>query len=89
MYSIKKGFEDKYVFVLGNTKKLSQCNEQEIAVLQKSYRNWFVKKTDENSGGELTEENNELSSSEETIDSGATITDAVEEVVTRKVTRKK
>lgn len=33
MYTIKKGNEGDYVFVLGNTKFLRDCNEAEMAVL--------------------------------------------------------
>lgn len=79
MYSIKKGFEDKNVFVMGNTKRLSDCNEQEIAVLQQNYRGWFVKKTEENSGGQIGAEVDEVS--EEQVDSSAFVTEASAEAV--------
>jgi len=52
MFEVKKTCLEKYVFVNGNTKYLKDCTESEIKTLiENGHRQWFVKKTEESSGG--------------------------------------
>ncbi len=53
MFKVKENHQNEYLFVGGNTKFLRDCTQEDIKLLMDNgHRNWFVKKTEETSGGE-------------------------------------
>jgi hypothetical protein len=43
MAKVKEDFKNRSVFVLGETKKISTCTEEELEVLSGNYPTWFEK----------------------------------------------